>query len=178
MRLKMPNRKRMLEVGISLILVSVIVFSVSAYFISQDTYTYTDNHIAAGGSPFSLSVKGISQGDDLEYSVTMTSASPNVTIYWLSPLNTTFGNKTVTTGSTASTVFVAPVSGNWTFVAINHANATANATITLGDISYTLIYSVVFGFVLLPAGIAFIGLYFYIRRHENVMKKMFERELR
>ena len=177
--MKLPNRKRMLEVGVSLILISVIVFSVSAYFISQDTTTLADQHIAAGGNQIKLaSVNGVSQGDDLEYSITMTSASPNVTVYWISPLPSQFGNQTVITGSTASFVFIAPVSGNWTFVAVNHGNSTANATITVGDISYTLIYSVVFGFVLLPAGIAFIGLYFYIRRHENAMRKLMEKELR
>ena len=177
--MKLPNRKRMLEVGVSLILISVIVFSVSAYFISQDTTTLADQHIAAGGNPIKLaSVNGVSQGDDLEYSITITSASPNVTVYWISPLLSQFGSHSIITGSTASSVFIAPVSGNWTFVAVNHGNSTANATITVGDISYTLIYSVVFGFVLLPAGIAFIGLYFYIRRHENAMRKLMEKELR
>ncbi len=177
--MKLPNRKRMLEVGVSLILISVIVFSVSAYFISQDTRTLNYQPIAAGGSPINLTaVNGVSQGDDLEYSITVASASPNVTVYWISPLLSQFGNQTLKTGSTASSVFVAPVSGNWIFVAVNHGNSTANATITVGDISYTLIYSVVFGFVLLPAGIAFIGLYFYIRRHENAMRKMMEKELR
>ena len=176
--MNLPNRKRMLEIGVSLILISVIVFSVSAYFISQDTSTFADQHIAVGGAPIKLTIRGVLQGDDLEYSVTVTSKSPNVTVFWISPLNSQFGNQTLKTGSTSSSVFVAPVSGNWTFVAVNHNNVTANATITLGDISYTLIYSVVFGFVLLPVGIAFIGLYFYIRRHENVMRKMMEKELR
>ncbi len=177
--MKLPNRKRMLEVGVSLILISVIVFSVSAYFISQDTRTLSHQPIVAGGTPINLTaVHGVSQGDDLEYSITVTSASPNVTVYWISPLGSQFGNQTLKTGSTASSVFVAPVSGKWIFVAVNEGNSTANATITVGDISYTLIYSVVFGFVLLPAGIAFIGLYFYIRRHENAMRKMMEKELR
>ncbi len=176
--MKLPNRKRMLEVGVSLILISVIVFSVSAYFISLDTQTLSHQPIAVGGSnKIGYSVKGVSQGDDLEYSITVASASPNVTVYWISPLGSQFGNQTLKTGSTASSVFVAPVSGKWTFFAVNHGNSTANATITVGDISYTLIYSVVFGFVLLPAGIAFIGLYFYIRRHENAMRKMMEKEL-
>lgn len=174
--MKMPNKKRMLQIGVSLIVLSIIVFSLSTYFISQSTTTY-NKEIAMGGPYGIASLHGVSQGDDLEYSVTPANGTPNITIYWISPAGHTYSNQTLKSGGTTTSVIVAPESGNWTFMVINNGNAALNATISLGDISYSLIYSVVFGFVLLPAGIAFIVLYFYIRRSENKMKKMMEREL-
>lgn len=177
--MKLPNRKGMLKVGISLLILSIIVFAVSTYFITDHTTSYNDQKIAAGASnPYNLSLLGVSQGDDLEYSISASATSVNLTVSWVSPSGQHFSDQKLSSNSTVTSVIIAPESGNWIFNVVNNGSTTVNATISIGDISYSLIYSVVIGFVLLPAGIAFIALFFYIRRTENKMKQKMERELR
>ncbi|MEM0155760.1 MAG: hypothetical protein QW597_04055 [Thermoplasmataceae archaeon] len=177
--MKLPNRKRMLKIGISLLVLSIVVFSVSSYFITDHTRSYNEQQIAAGASnPYRLSLVGVSQGDDLEYSISASAPSVNLTVFWSSPSGQHLSDQKLSSNSTVTSVIIAPESGNWTLSVVNNGSTTVNATISIGDISYSLIYSVVIGFVLLPAGIAFIALFFYVRRIENKMKQKMERELR
>lgn len=167
-----PNRRRIMKIGIVLIIASVVLFSISMVQFSLGTSNYKNLQIGPS-STVKFYKNSVSAGGDLEYSLEpvsvnyTTATGYNLTSYLISPSGQVFANSTMA-GNGVSHVIIPATSGNWTLVVINNnANSVANVSITYGQVDYFTIFTTVFGFVLLPSGIALVGLYYYSLREEK-----------
>lgn len=166
-----PNRKRMLKLGGVMILVSILLFSASIYLIDANTVSHNNVSIPAGSS-FSMLKGHVSAGDDIDYSVTSNLNGLNVTTYLSYDTGVTTTHVTSSNVSRVTSVVVAPASGNLSLVIVNNGPSAINVDISIGSVDYVTLMTTVFGFVLLPSGIALIGIYIYARRVEKRKEKL------
>lgn len=165
-----PNRKRLNRIGLVLIVVSIVLFSVSVALLMQSTNTYSNVYVAPGTSNHYYKA-GVHAGDDIHYSIQQTSnGSVNVTAFLIAPDGAHYGNISLSP-TTYSAVVVAPASGNWTLVITNNGNSQVNMTVKLGDIGYLNTFAVVFGFALLPSGLVLLAISAYSAAMEKRKKK-------
>lgn len=161
-----PNRRRILKIGIILIIASLVLFSVAMVQFSLNTSNYNDIKINPGSS-LTFHKNSVLAGDDLEYSVESSSSSYNISSYLLSPSGSHYANQSSVSHS-VSEVIIPSTGGNWTLVIVNNdLSSPINVSITYGQVGYITIFTTVFGFVLLPSGIALIGLHAYASHSEK-----------
>lgn len=166
-----PNRKRLLKIGGVMILASILLFSASIYLIDSNVASQNNISIPAGSS-YTLHKGTISAGDDIDYSVSSNLNGLDVAAYVLFDHGVTAGYTNSTNSTRLSNVIVSPVSGNASLVIVNHGTGTINVDASIGSVDYLTLITTVFGFVLLPSGIALIGIYFYARRVERRKEKL------
>ena len=166
-----PRKKKLLKFAALLIIMSVTLFSFSVYSIEQGITK--QNSVTIGpGSVHAITKINVSAGDDLEYSVSSQGSSLNISAFLVSPDNSSTGYLNISGGYSGSKVIVAPLSGNWTLMIRNNGNSQAVVDISLGDVSYLTLMSTIFGFVLLPSGIALLIIYSYARVKERRREKL------
>ena len=165
-----PRKKKLLKFAVLLIIVSVTLFSYSVYSIEQGITKQTNVTIGSG-SVHTIKKINVSAGDDLEYSINSQGSRINVSAFLISPDNSNVGYLNVSDYS-GSKVIVTTSSGNWTLFIKNNGNSQIVVDISLGDISYLTLVSTIFGFVLLPSGIALLIIYSYARVKERKREKL------
>lgn len=166
-----PGRRRILRIGLVMILVSVVLFSASVYLIGSNSLT-KDNIKVSPGSTYMLSGITASTGADIDYTVTSAESSMNVTTYILYTSGASDGFANTSNSYSVSKVIVSKYSGEASLVIVNHGNQTLNLHATLGSIDYVSLVTTIFGFVTLVGGAALIGLFAYSRYADRKKEKM------
>lgn len=160
-----------MKIGGVMILASILLFSASVYMIDSNTAAQNNVSISAG-STFTLHKGLVSAGDDIDFTVTSNLNGFNITAYVLFDHGVTAGSTSSTNSTSISNVIVSPVSGNASLVIVNHGAGTINVDASIGNVNYLTLITTVFGFVLLPSGIALVGIFFYSRRVERAKEKI------
>jgi len=156
----------MLRIGELAILASVVIFATSVYSLDH-SITSENNRYIQPGDTMSIILHNVSQGDDIEYTVSTLGFSENVTVTLLSPSGYR-ADYTSTNGTSQITkVLISNSTGNWTLLLKNWGSSAAEIDASFGDISSSVLYLVVIGFILLPVGIVMLGLYVFTRRHQR-----------
>ena len=169
-----PVRKRILRIGILILVVSVILFSYSIYSIESGVITHRNLELPFGSSQeISIVERNVSAGNDLQYSISSHNGSDlNVSAYMISPSGSHIGSLSIRNASTGSTIIVAGVAGNWTLVIVNNDPQIQFIDVTISNVGYLSLLGAVFGLVLLIVGIAVIGIHSYIRYMEKRREKL------
>lgn len=168
-----PNRKRLLQIGAILVIVSVVLFSLSVYLVNANTVTKKGIAIAPGAS-YHLSKGGVSAGDDMYYGVSPTIITnySSVTSYLEYGTGATAAYMNASNSATINKVFVSPYSGNVSLVIVNNGANTIYVNANLGIMGYPVLISIVLGIALLPSGAALIIIHFYAKRVEKRKEKI------
>lgn len=166
-----PNRKRLQKIGIVLVIVSVLLFSLSVFLIYSNT-AHASNVSIGPGSSYTLNMGNVSAGDDIDYSVSTNLQMFNLTTYLSYNTGASAGYVNVTNSSSVTKVIVSPDSGNVSLVIKNTGSYTINVDASIGIVDYYTLVSLVFGFVLLPSGIVILGVYYYSRYVERQKEKL------
>ncbi|MEM3675538.1 MAG: hypothetical protein QXV22_00610 [Thermoplasmataceae archaeon] len=161
-----PNTKRMLRIGEIAILISVLIFGISIYTLDHSILSENNRYIQPGGT-FSMVIYNVSQGDDIEYTVSTLGYPENVTGTLLSPSGYAVEHFSMNGTSQINKVLISNSSGNWTLILKNWGSSAAEINANVGDIGSLVLYLVVIGFILLPFGIVMLGLYAFTRRHQR-----------
>lgn len=166
-----PNRKRILKLGVILLAASIVLFSLSVYLL--DSNSVRNDSITIGpGSSYTL-VKGhINAGDDIDYSITTNVNNINVTSYLSYDTGATAAHVNATNTSSVTSTIVSPYTGNVSLVIVNTGSSTISVDASVGTVNYVTLVTLVFGFVLLPSGIALVGIYYYSRIVERRKEKL------
>ena len=161
-----PARSRIRKIGALMMIASLVLFSLSVYLVDSNTASASNVTIAPGNS-YTLTKGYVSAGDDIDYTVTSNLAAFNITTHLAVDSISSFGNETAIQKSSITDVVVSHSSGNVSLVITNTGAHSISVDASLGTIGYPTLLSVIFGFVLLPSGIALLGLYYYSRHIER-----------
>lgn len=168
-----PNRRKLLRIGVILIVVSVVLFGVSVLLIEGNVSTANNVSISPGSS-YTLSAGHVQSGDDVDYKVLSNLADFNATVYVSYGNGDTAGQINITNSPSGSDVFVSQESGNISLVIHNPGSKAISIDASMGSIGYQAILTTVFGFVLILSGGSLIGVYFYSRYMEKRKEKFRE----
>lgn len=157
--------KKIVRVG-TIVLVAAIILLGSGIAMYFSNTSSTLDLTLSPGSPYVISQKNVSSGTELQYTVTLNN-NQNVSVYVLSPEGVDFGLKSANTSSTISGIVVSNTSGNWSLVIIDHGSGKATVSATFSDLTFSMLFLIVFGIVLIPSGLVIIYIYFYSRKVEK-----------
>lgn len=161
------NTKLIQRIGYSLIVVSLVLFSVSVFSVYSNSSSF-DRNIAAGSTATITMHNNVTAGDDILYSITPANGTVNLTAFLVGPSGQSIGYSNASGSSyTVTKEIVSPESGMWTLTVINHKSTNASLKITLGHISYGTLTMFLLGFAFLPSGIALVVLSIVIRKRET-----------
>ncbi len=160
------NIKLIQRIGYTLIVSSIVIFSISVYSFYNGTQTSTA--IIAAGSHIEKPFNGsVSAGDDLLYSITPLSGNASLSAYLVGPGNITTAFSNLSGASyTVTKEIVSPASGQWHVEVMNEGLSNLSVKITVGHLEYGILSLFLIGFSLLPSGIALVILAIVIRRRE------------
>ena len=161
--------KKLVRIG-SIVLVAAIILLGSGIALYFSNTSSTLDLTVSPASPYVISQKNVSSGTELQYTVTLNS-DQNISVYVLSPEGVDFGLKTLNTSSTVSGIVVSNSSGNWSLVVFNHGSEKAAVSATFSDLTFSMLFLIVFGIVLIPSGLVIIYIYFYSRKVEKRREK-------
>ncbi|MCL4314429.1 MAG: hypothetical protein M1454_01690 [Candidatus Thermoplasmatota archaeon] len=165
-----PNPTMLMRVGIVLIAASLVLFTVSAIQISSGGQSFGQHSLPDHSFQYFNFSKNVTAGDDLEYTILPSSSHVNITAFLITPSGSSMDYSNVTIAS-VSKVIVAPYTGHWELVVHNNANATANFSASMTDISYSSLLMLDFAVALLPSGAALLVLAMIIRRRERAIAR-------
>jgi flagellar basal body-associated protein FliL len=157
--------KKIVRIG-TIVLVAAIILLGSGIALYFSNTSSTLELTVSPGSPYVVSQKNVSPGTELQYSVTLTS-NQNISVYVLSPKGADLGLKTINTSSTISNIVISNSSGKWSLVILDHGSGKATISATFSDLTFSMIFLIVFGIVLIPSGLVIIYVYFYSRKVEK-----------
>lgn len=157
--------KKILRIG-SVVLVAAIIMLGSGIFLYFSNTNSTLDLTVLPATPHVVSQKNVSSGTELQYTVTLNS-NQNISVYVLSPQGFYFGLKTLNTSSTISDIVISNSSGNWSLVIFDHGSGSATVSVTFSDLTFSMLFLIVFGIVLIPCGLVIIYIYFYSRKVEK-----------
>ncbi len=161
------NIKLMQRIGYSLIVASLILFSVSVVSVYSNSATFNRN-ISPGSSVTLAMNKNTSAGDDILYSLSPSNGTMTITAFLSGPSGQRLGYSNASGATyTISREVVSPEAGLYTLTVMNHGNDTLGVKVIVGKISYTTLSMFLLGFGLLPSGIALVILSMIIRRRES-----------
>lgn len=161
------NTKLIQRIGYSLIVVSLVLFSVSVFSVYTNSSSYERN-VAAGSTVTIQMSNNVTAGDDILYSITPANGTVNITAFLSGPSGQTTGYANASGASyTLTKEIVSSESGLWTLTVINHKDSNSSLKITLGHISYVTLSMFLLGFAFLPSGIALVILSIVIRKRET-----------
>lgn len=161
------NIKLMQRIGYTLIIVSLILFSVSIVSVYSNSSSF-EKTINPNSSITLAMSNNVSAGDDILYSITPSNGTFNITAFLSGPSGQSIGFSNATGNSfTLTKETVSPQGGLWKLNITNHNGSVAYLKITLGHISYTTLSMFLLGFAFLPSGIALVVLSLVIRRREQ-----------
>ncbi|MGP6239283.1 hypothetical protein ACNF40_02550 [Cuniculiplasma sp. SKW4] len=154
-----------LKIGIILLVVSVVVFSVSIFGIYNTINSFT-NQDSTNSSPLIFSIN-TSAGEPLSYTVEVRSnTSNNFTTYLKSPNGEKFLEANFT-GSGVSKSMVATQSGEWHLYVLNRGNKSSSISVHLGTLPYYLEAGAYLGLTVLVIGIILLIYHFDMGRRER-----------
>ncbi len=165
------NIKLTQRIGYSLIVVSLILFSVSVVSVYTNSSSY-DRTIQPNSSSTFLLNKTISAGDDILYSITPSNGTANIMIYLSGPSGQEIGYSNLSGASyTLTKEIVSPSTGVWSLVIHNNNPSAVKLKVTIGHISYATLSMFLLGFAFLPSGIALVILSIIIRKRESRLSR-------
>lgn len=138
--------------------------------ISYDSTTHSNVNI----KPFNTadyhdpSVKAQSE---MSYSISLNQV-PDVYATLISPGGSVHSSLNLSSTQSGSNTIIAPSSGIWNLQISNNGSLPVNVSVTIGDTSYAALGITIFGFVLLPSGIALIAIYTNSVRMEKKRRRM------
>ncbi len=154
-----------LKMGIALLIVSIVVFSVSIFGIYSTINSFTDVK-SRGPSPNIFSINA-SAGEPLSYTVDInTNTTNNFTTYLLSPGGQIYLESNFT-GAGVSRSMVANQNGNWHLYVLNRGNQSSNISVHLGSLPFYLEAGAYAGLTILVVGIVLIIYSFDMARREK-----------
>lgn len=160
------NIKLIQRIGYSLIVVSLVLFSVSLVSVYSNSASF-EKAIRPDSSVTLVMSNNVSAGDDILYSITPSNGTFNITAFLSGPTGQSIGFTNATGKSyTLTKEVVSPAGGLWKLNVTNHNGSEAYLKITLGHISYITLSMFLLGFAFLPSGIALVILSLVIRRRE------------
>ena len=170
--LERPRRSRIIRIGALLIIASLVLFSLSVYLVESNTASAQNISIGPGGS-YTLTDRNVSAGDDIDYTVTSTLTTFNVSAYLYVSSGSHFGSENATQKSSLTGVVVSPGSGVLSLTVRNTGSQTINIDVSVGTIGYTTLLTIITGLVFLPSGVVLVGIYYYSRHVERRKERRF-----
>lgn len=165
------NTKLMQRIGYTLIVVSLVLFSISVFSVYSNS-TQSQKNLAPNSTLNLPLARNVSAGDDILYSITPTNGTANITVYLVGPSGQTIAYSNASGASyTLTKEVVSPASGKWVLTVINHQSTNTTLKIIIGDISYTTLSMFLLGFAFLPSGIALVILSLVIRKRESSLSR-------
>ncbi|AKA48397.1 hypothetical protein IX51_04045 [uncultured archaeon] len=140
--------------------------------VVYDSITHKGVPIAPGNYTRFYDPK-VSSGSNLVYSMSPNQVG-NITAMLLSPDGAQHSSIHLSSASSGSDTIIVPVSGEWKIQINNSGELPVNLSVSIGDASYAALGMTIFGFVLLPGGIAFLSAYAYALRRERKRKHLRE----
>ena len=154
-----------LKIGIVLLIVSVVVFSVSIFGIYSTINGFTHED-STTSSPLVFSIN-TSAGEPLSYTVEIRSnTSNNFTTYLKSPDGQKFLEANFT-GAGVSKSMVATENGEWHLYVVNHGDKNSSISVHLGTLPYYLEAGAYFGLAALVIGVILLIYSFDMGRRER-----------
>lgn len=161
------NIKLAQRIGYSLIVVSLILFSVSIVSVYSNSSSFSDTVMPNTAKSFTFN-KTLSAGDDILYSITPANSTADLTVYLSGPSGEHIAYSNLSGSSyTLTKEAVSPESGIWSLIIFNHNATPATVKVTIGNISYLTLSMFLLGFAFLPSGIALVVLSIIIRKRES-----------
>ncbi len=158
------NTKWTMRTGLILIAVSVVLLGISGYGILSTNNNQFTKVIPEGGYITVNTTTGVSQGDEIAYTVSTTG---NVSVELIGPSGIVSSNYTVSPATPLNKVVVSNASGVW---AVKIYNTQAGQSYVHGSLGYIAVADTAMlylGLALLPSGVVLLMLYFSIRRREK-----------
>ncbi len=154
-----------LKIGIVMLIVSVVVFSVSIFGIYSTINSFS-NETASHSGPLVFSIN-TSSGEPLSYTVEVKSnTSNNFTTFLTSPDGSRYLESNFT-GSGVSKSMVASESGEWHLYIYNNGNRNSSVSVHLGTLPYYLEAGAYAGLTILVIGIVLVIYSFNMSRREK-----------
>ncbi|BAB59208.1 TVG0067031 [Thermoplasma volcanium GSS1] len=140
------------RIGVVIVLVSLILFGSSIFYISRDTSSYS--HTITPGSSIEIT-KEAAVSEYLSYKILFVSSSSSISSYLSSPDGThyTFSHTMNTSGS-----MMAVQSGPWSLIVTNTGNTTENVEVVFSIVPQPVFFMLYISLALLAFGIAAIVL--------------------
>ncbi len=155
------------KIGIVLIVISIVLFTLSAYQVSRGS-SNSQNYLNAGQS-INLS-KEASSGDYISFYIIFNGPTTSLSAYMQSPSGKEYINEFNRYGNTTGSI-IGNQQGLWYLHVKNTGTTNVTIEIDYQVVSYYVIATIFVGFVLLPIGIALIALHYYIIRREKKRQK-------
>lgn len=127
------SKKRLRQIGLIMIVVSIVLFAVSVYLLSTGTSEYTLN--VEPGKTVSFSKAGVSAGDDLTYKVSFYQ-NFSLVASLISKNGSSYSVITFNQLPTGTNTILAPSSGNWTLSIANDGGYTVNINVVYASITH------------------------------------------
>lgn len=162
--------KKILRIGSAVLVAAIILLGSGIVLYFSNTNSTLDLTVLPS-TPYVVSQKNVSSGTELQYTVTL-DGNQNISVYVISPAGFDFGLKTVNTSSTISDMVLSNSSGNWSLVIFDHGSGAAKVSATFSDLTFNMLFLIVFGIVLIPSGLVIIYIYFYSRKVEKRREKI------
>ncbi|WP_393971364.1 hypothetical protein OXIME_001638 [Oxyplasma meridianum] len=157
--------KKILRVGSVVVVAAIILLGSGIYLYFSNTSSNPDLTVSPA-TTFIVSQKNVSSGTELQYTVTLKS-NQSISVWVLSPQGIHLGVKTIKSSTTLSDTVLSNVSGKWSLVIFNHGGTTAEISATFSDLTFSMLFLIVFGIVLIPSGLVMIYIYYYSKKVEK-----------
>ena len=146
---------------------SIVLFAVSGVILTTNSEMHRTEIISANGSVSMNYNASIQVGDLIFYTLSSNQSSANFTSYILQSHSLRTGYSNLTGRGSVTREYVSGSSGNISLVVVNNSNESSNASVSIERISYTVIYTIVFGLAFLPSGLILLVAAFRIRNRER-----------
>ena len=159
--------RKIARIAYILIVVSIVLFAVSGVILTTNSEMHRTEIISANGSVSMNYNASIQVGDLIFYTLSSNQSSANLTSYILQSHSLRTGYANLTGSGSVTREYVSGSSGNISLVVVNNSNESSNASVSIERISYTVIYTIVFGLAFLPSGLILLVAAFRIRNRER-----------
>lgn len=140
--------------------------------VTFHSLTHNNVNIAPGGSKYYYDQSVSAQGS-MDYGLSLNQV-PSLNVTLIAPDGSTHAITQLSNSLSGSQTIIVPTSGTWTLQATDNGNLPVNISVSYGDVGLAALAMTVFGFVLLPCGIAFVGMYVLAVRREKKRKRLRE----
>ncbi len=131
------------------------------------------NVIIGPGNATKFYDRSVTDGGNLVYSLTANQEG-NISAILKAPDGTAHSSLHLASSTSGTATIIVPSAGDWTLLISNSGPLPVNLSVSIGDASIPALALTVFGFVLLPAGIALLSAYAYALRREKKRRLMRE----
>ena len=159
--------RKIARIAYILIVVSIVLFAVSGVILTTNSEMHRTEIISANGTVSMNYNASIQVGDLVFYTLSSNQSSANLTSYILQSHGLRTGYANLTGSGSVTREYVSGSPGNISLVVVNNSNESSNASVSIERISYTVIYTIVFGLAFLPSGLILLVAAFRIRNRER-----------